>query len=129
MNLKRIISGIILVAILTIILIQGNTTIVNIAISTVAIISINEYFNSFKGKYNVDKWIGNIMAILLAFIGILPKEIMVLIFPISIAILFIKVIFTRNENKLCRYSYIRIWNNVYYWFYTIYTFNICNATW
>ena len=70
MKIKRILSGLILVAILAIILILGNTTVVNISISIIAMISINEYFNSFKGKYNVDKWVGNIMAILLAFIGI-----------------------------------------------------------
>ena len=57
MKIKRILSGLILVAILAIILILGNTTVVNISISIVAMISINEYFNSFKGKYNVDKWV------------------------------------------------------------------------
>ena len=100
MKVKRIVSGLILLLILSIILILGNTTVVNIAISAVAIITINEYFNSFNGKYNVDKWVGTIMAILLAFIGFLPKEMLVLIFPIAIALLFTKVVVTRNENIL-----------------------------
>ena len=125
MNVKRIVSGLILVAILAVILILGNTTIVNISISIVALISINEYFNSFNGKYKVDKWVGNIMAILLAFIGILPTEIIILILPISIVILFTKVIVTRNGNKLCRYCHIWFWNSIYYRICTIYTINIC----
>ena len=41
MKVKRIVSGLILLLILSIILILGNTTVVNIAISAVAIITIN----------------------------------------------------------------------------------------
>ena len=129
MKIKRILSGLILVAILAIILILGNTTVVNISISIVAMISINEYFNSFKGKYNVDKWVGNIMAILLAFIGILPKEAIILIFPISIVILFTKVVVTRNENKLRRHCYNRFWNNIYYWIYFVHTIDLFFRKW
>lgn len=129
MKIKRILSGLILVAILAIILILGNTTVVNISISIIAMISINEYFNSFKGKYNVDKWVGNIMAILLAFIGILPKEAIILIFPISIVILFTKVVVTRNENKLRRHCYNRFWNNIYYWIYFVHTIDLFFRKW
>lgn len=129
MKIKRILSGLILVAVLAIILILGNTTVVNISISIVAMISINEYFNSFKGKYNVDKWVGNIMAILLAFIGILPKEAIILIFPISIVILFTKVVATRNENKLRRHCYNRFWNNIYYWIYFVHTIDLFFGKW
>ena len=129
MKIKRILSGLILVTILAIILILGNTTVVNISISIIAMISINEYFNSFKGKYNVDKWVGNIMAILLAFIGILPKEAIILIFPISIVILFTKVVVTRNENKLRRHCYNRFWNNIYYWIYFVHTIDLFFRKW
>ena len=124
MKIKRILSGLILAAVFATILVLGNPTVVNMSISIVALIAINEYFNSFKGKYNVDKWVGNIMAILLAFVEILPKEIITLIFPISIVILFTKVIITRNENKLCRYCYNRFWNNIYYWIYIIYIIDL-----
>ena len=129
MKIKRILSGLILVTILAIILILGNTTVVNISISIIAMISINEYFNSFKGKYNVDKWVGNIMAILLAFIGILPKEAIILIFPISIVILFTKVVVTRNENKLRGHCYNRFWNNIYYWVYFVHTIDLFFGKW
>lgn len=99
MKIKRIISGIILLAILATILIIGNTTVVNIAASIIAILSINEYFNLFKGKKNVDKWIGNIFAILIAFIGIIPAEMLIFAFPISIMLLFAKVVITKMKTN------------------------------
>lgn len=99
MNIKRIISGAILLAIVTVILISGSTTAVNIAISTVAIIAINEYFNSLNGKYNIEKWVGTIFAILIAFIDILPIQILILSFPISIVLLFLKIVVTEMKTN------------------------------
>lgn len=99
MKIKRIISGFILTIILALILILGNTTVVNIAISTLAIISINEYFNSFSGKKNVDRWIGNILSILIAFLNIIPNEIIILAFLLGIVLLFLKVIITKMKTN------------------------------
>lgn len=99
MKLKRIISGLILTLILAIILIAGNTTIVNITISTVAIIAINEYFNSFRGKKNVDKIVGTILAILIAFINYLPMASIIFAFLIGILLLFIKIIVTKMQTN------------------------------
>lgn len=99
MKLKRVISGIILFAIVAIILILGNTRIVNIAVSLVAILAINEYYNSFKEKNNVDRWIGNILAIALAFIDKFQAEALVIICPLIIAILFLKVIATEMKTN------------------------------
>lgn len=61
---KRIVSGTILFALLLIILIFGNTTIVNITASIVGILAITEYFNAFKGKH-VDRILGLIVAVLI----------------------------------------------------------------
>ena len=97
MKIKRILSGFILTIILAIILILGNTTIVNIAISTVAIISINEYFNSFSGKKNVDRWVGTILAILIAFLNVLSNEAIIIAFLIGIVLLFVKIIITKMK--------------------------------
>lgn len=97
MKVKRIISGVILFALLTLILICGNTTIVNLTISTVAIIAVNEYFNSFKGKKNVDRWIGNILAILIAFLNFLTPKVIIISFLVSIVLLFLKVIITEMK--------------------------------
>ena len=98
-KIKRFISGMILFLALAVILIFGNSTAVNLTISAVAIIAINEYFNSLSKKYKVERWIGNILAILLAFINVLPKEMLILMFPIGIALLFFKVIITEMKTN------------------------------
>lgn len=99
MKLKRVISGVILFAILAAILILGNTRIVNITVSIVAMLAINEYFNSFSDKKNVDKWVGNLLAILLALIDMIPIQFLFLIVPLSIALLFFKVIITQMKTN------------------------------
>mgnify|MGYP003373257848 FL=1 len=98
-KIKRFISGMILFLAVAVILIFGNSTAVNLTISAVAIIAINEYFNSLSKKYIVERWIGNILAILLAFINVLPKEMLILMFPIGIALLFFKVIITEMKTN------------------------------
>ncbi len=99
MKIQRIVSGLILIIIVGVILILGNTTAVNLATSIVAIIAINEYFNIFKGKRNVDKWIGNILAILIAFMNVIPTQILVLEFLTAILLLFLKVILTQMKTN------------------------------
>lgn len=98
-KIKRFISGMILFLAVAVILIFGNSTAVNLTISAVSIIAINEYFNSLSKKYKVERWIGNILAILLAFINVLPKEMLILMFPIGIALLFFKVIITEMKTN------------------------------
>lgn len=98
-KIKRFISGMILFLAVAVILIFGNSTAVNLTISAVAIIAINEYFNSLSKKYKVERWIGNILAILLAFINVLPKEMLILMFPIGIALLFFKIIITEMKTS------------------------------
>ena len=98
-KIKRFISGMILFLAVAVILIFGNSTAVNLTISAVAIIAINEYFNSLSKKYKVERWIGNILAIVLAFINVLPKEMLILMFPIGIALLFFKVIITEMKTN------------------------------
>ncbi len=56
MNLKRIISGLILFPILAIILIFGNKYIVDVFISIISIMSIHEFYKAFEGKANPIKW-------------------------------------------------------------------------
>lgn len=97
--IKRIISGIILFSALLIILIFGNTTIVNIAVSIVGILAISEYFNAFKNKNKGDRIIGLIIAAMIAFLDIIPIEILMLLTPIVITILFTKAIITNMKTN------------------------------
>ena len=97
--IKRIISGIILFSALLIILIFGNTTIVNIAVSIVGILAISEYFNAFKNKDKGDRIIGLIIAAMIAFLDIIPIGILMLLTPIVITILFTKAIITNMKTN------------------------------
>lgn len=99
MNMKRIISGVVLLAVVATILILGNTTAVNITMSIVALIAINEYLNCIGNKDKAVRLIGDILAILIAFIDKLPAEILILIFPITIVLLFVKVIVTEMKTN------------------------------
>lgn len=97
MRKTRIISGVILLSLLLVILIFGNTTIVNIAVSIVGMIAISEYFNAFKNKDKIDRILGLILAVAIAFLDFIPEEALTLIAPIVIAILFIKIIVTNMK--------------------------------
>lgn len=99
MKKERIISGLLLFLAVTIILIFGNNIIVSMATSLIAILAINEFFNSFKEKHNVERWIGNILAIAIAFINYIPSNFIGIIFPSIIAILFLKVIVTEMKTN------------------------------
>ena len=95
----RIISGLVLFSALLVILVFGNTTIVNITASIVGILAINEYFSAFKNKSKVDRILGLITAISIAFLDIIPKEALLLFMPLIITILFIKIIVTNMKEN------------------------------
>ena len=57
MKLKRILSGIIGFPIVALILIYGNIYLIDVLFALVALISIHEYFNSFKEKNKPVKWL------------------------------------------------------------------------
>ena len=99
MKVKRVISGIIMFIMVAVVLIIGNKFAVNLAVSLVALLSINEYFNVFKEKKNVDRWIGNILAISIAFIDFVPVTIFLALIPPIIILLFLKVIVTEMKTN------------------------------
>lgn len=57
MKLKRILSGLIGLPIVALILIYGNIYVIDVLFALVALISIHEYFNSFKEKHKPVKWL------------------------------------------------------------------------
>lgn len=106
MDFKRIISTIIGLPLVAIVLIFGNKYLVDIVISIIAIMSLHEYFNSFKEEnQNRDlRWIAYIAAIAIAFIHIIPSEIILkvigAIIPISILVLFSQVIVSNMKYNI-----------------------------
>ena len=98
MDFKRIATAVVGLPLVIAVLAFGNKYLVDIAISIIAIMSLHEYFHSFKEQNdNKDlRWIAYILALSIAFIHIIPHD-MVLksiaaIIPISILILFSQVI-------------------------------------
>lgn len=98
MELKRVSSALIGFPVVAIILIWGNKYLVDIAISIIAIMSLHEYFHSFKeqeGKKDL-RWIAYFSAVTIAFIHVIPQEYILktiaAIIPIAILVLFAQVI-------------------------------------
>lgn len=98
MKVKRIVSGIILIIIVALLLIAGNTTAVNIAISTVAIMAVNEYFNCFKEKKNLERIIGIILCIPIAFLNIVSTNFLIIMLPALFVSLFLVIIATNMRH-------------------------------
>ena len=97
MKIKRFISGMILFALTIAILISGITTVVNIAIAVVALLAINEYFNSLEIKSKYEKALGYLLAVAIAFLDFIPESYLILIYPTTIICLFLKVIITEMK--------------------------------
>lgn len=104
MKLKRILSGIIGLPIVALILIYGNIYVIDVFFAIVAMITIHEYFDSFKEKYKPVKWIGYLSCTLIAFLHIIPKEYLLYIFALYvsalIAILFIEVVLSSMKTTV-----------------------------
>lgn len=102
MNLKRILTGLIGFPIVVATLMLGNIYITDIVFAIVIFISISE-FNKAISKYKPVKSIGYILSILVAFIHIIPAEIVskaiIIAIPLTIAILFIKVIISKMDTN------------------------------
>lgn len=98
MKMKRILTGIIGLPIVAAILILGNKYMIDAVFAIVALISIHEYFNAIEKQYKPVKWIGYIVAVLIAFIHVIPLEIwskiLIMFVPTSIVLLFINIIVT-----------------------------------
>ena len=104
MDLKRVLSGIILFPIFAIILIFGNKYLVDVFISIVAIMSLHEFYKAFKGKANPIQWIGYITAGLICFIHLIPSEyvlpVITLVILINVLVLFTQVVVTSMKRNI-----------------------------
>lgn len=103
MNLKRVLTGLIGFPIVALILIYGNKYVVDIIFAIVAEISIYEYFHTISKKYKPVQYLGYLMALLIAFIHVIPTDILtkiaIMIIPTSVTLLFLQVILTSMRTK------------------------------
>lgn len=95
MDIKRVTSALFGLPMVIIVLLFGNKYVIDVVLSIVAIISLQEYYNAFN-KYNPIKWIGYLTAFFICFIHFIPEgrifSFIGLAVPIIIVLLFIELI-------------------------------------
>ena len=124
MKLKRILTGVIGLPIVAAILIFGNKTIVDIVISLVALIAINEYFNAIKKETNSNtkylKWLGYISCILICFLHLIPTRFIVptvsFYIILIIAEMFLLVLLSKMKIRIVDVA-LAFWGIVYIVFF------------
>lgn len=103
-NVTRIVSGLILFPLVAVVLIWGNKYLVDVLISLIAILSLHEFYNAFKGKANPVEIIGYIAAVSIAFIHVIPVSWMLKIIgavlAVSILALFLTVIMSNLKRNI-----------------------------
>ena len=104
MNAKRVVSSLIGFPLVAAVLIFGNQIVIDIAFSIVAIICLYEFYNAFKKDCKPVCWVGYVVAILIAFIHIIPtpyvKGALQLLLPFVMVILFLTVIVTEMKTNI-----------------------------
>ena len=120
MNIKRITSALLAFPVVLIIFIFGSKVVIDIALSIVALIGMNEYFNAVKKVANPVKWLGYMSCFSIALIHIVPEEylnmVVTLSVPTILVILFAQVIATemRTNFKDIAYTFIGIFYVVFF---------------
>ena len=96
MDIKRVTSALLGFPLVILVILLGNKYVIDIVLSIVALISLNEYYNAFSNKHKPIKWIGYLCAIVIAFIHFIPIEqlfyCIALSIPVLIALLFIELV-------------------------------------
>ena len=104
MDIKRWVSALIGMPLVVIILVLGNTYVVDITFARVAGLSLHEYFNAFKGKAHPVIWMGYVSSFLIALIHVIPVQhaitIVSVLIPIGITILFLQVILSNMKTNI-----------------------------
>lgn len=120
MNVKRITSGLLGFPIVVAILLIGNKYIVDIALSIIAILAIDEYFNAVSKVSQPVKWLGYLSCLSIAFIHIVPEDYLNLVVSLSVPtilmLLFVQVVISdMNTNfKDIAYTFIGIFYVVFF---------------
>lgn len=114
MNLKRVFSSLIGFPLVMIILILGNKYIIDLCLTFVAMISINEYFSAISKKAKPVKWLGYLSCLSISLIHIIPQQFLMLggmiTIPLLLLLLFVQVIATemRTSFKDITYTFMGI---------------------
>ena len=120
MDIKRLTSGLLGFPLVLIIFLLGNRIVVDVALTVIALLSIDEYFNAVKRVAKPVKWLGYVTCFSIAFIHIIPGEylnmVVTLSVPTILIILFTQVIITdmKTTFKDIAYTFVGIFYVVFF---------------
>lgn len=102
--LKRLLVTVVGIPLLVVLLIFSNKYVIDIVVALIALISIHEYMHCFSRKFKPVSWIGYIVAALIAFLHIIPREYILNYLGLAVvsvlAILFMQVVFTDMKTNV-----------------------------
>ena len=109
MDIKRITSGLLGFPLVLIVLIIGNVYVVDIALTIIAILAMDEYFNAISKIAKPVRWVGYLSCFSIALIHLIPESYLVmtsiLAIPILLLILFTQVIVTEMKTNFKDIAY------------------------
>lgn len=109
MDIKRLTSALLGFPLVVLVLIIGNKYVVDIALSIIAMIGMNEYLNAVSKKSNPVRWLGYLSCLSICFIHVIPVEylniVATLAIPVIFLILFIQLIATNMKTNFKDISY------------------------
>lgn len=120
MDIKRITSGLLGFPLVLLILLIGNKYIVDVALSIIALIAMNEYYNAVSKVSRPVRWLGYVSCISIALIHVIPIDylnmVITILIPSILIILFAQVIATdmKTNFKDIAYTFIGIFYVVFF---------------
>lgn len=120
MDVKRVTSGLLGFPLVLIILLLGNKIVVDVCLSVIALLAMDEYFNAVSKVSKPVKWIGYLSCLSIAFIHVVPSEalrmVVTLAVPTILIILFAQVIATdmKTTFKDIAYTFLGIFYVVFF---------------
>lgn len=120
MDIKRLTSALLGFPLVLIILLIGNKIVVDCALSIIALLAMDEYFNAISKVSKPVKWLGYLSCFSIAIIHIVPPEalrmVVTLAVPTILIILFAQVIATEMKTsfKDIAYTFIGIFYVVFF---------------
>lgn len=114
MDVKRVTSGLLGFPLVLIILLLGNKIVVDVCLSIIALLAMDEYFNAVSKVSKPVKWLGYLSCFSIAIIHIVPPEalrmVVTLSIPTILTVLFAQVIATdmKTSFKDIAYTFIGI---------------------
>ena len=120
MNIKRITSGLLGFPLVLVILLIGNKYVVDVALSLIALLAMDEYLNAISKVSKPVKWLGYLSCLSIALMHLIPSEylnlIITLAIPAILIILFAQVVATEMKTsfKDIAYTFIGIFYVVFF---------------